>query len=45
MDFSVATVRPGSAPPGWVPVGACTLLTSEQPLRMARYDTLFAESL
>jgi hypothetical protein len=29
----------------WVPVDACTLPTAEQPLRLAEFDTLFAERL
>lgn len=29
----------------WVPVDACTLPTVEQPVRVAEFDTLFAESL
>ena len=33
-----------SAERPWVPVDACTLPTAEQPLRVAEWDTLFAES-
>ena len=33
---------PGMA---WVPVDACTLPTTEQPLRVAEFDDLFAASL
>lgn len=29
----------------WAPVDACTLPTVEQPLRVAEFDTLFAETL
>jgi hypothetical protein len=29
----------------WAPVDACTLPTSEQPLRVAEFDDLFATSL
>jgi hypothetical protein len=29
----------------WVPVGACTLPTAEQPLRVAEFDVLFATTL
>ena len=29
----------------WAPVDACTLPTAEQPLRVAEWDGLFAESL
>lgn len=37
--------RGGDVPPTWVPVDACTLPTVEQPVRVAEFDTLFAESL
>jgi hypothetical protein len=32
-------------PPTWVPVDACTLATVEQPVRVAEFDALFAETL
>ena len=31
--------------PTWVPVVACTLPTVEQPVRVAEFDALFAETL
>jgi hypothetical protein len=35
----------GDVPPTWVPVDACTLPTVEQPVRVAEFDALFAETL
>lgn len=35
----------GDVPPSWVPVDACTLPTVEQPVRVAEFDALFAETL
>ncbi len=45
MDLPLTAPRPGPAPADWVPVDACTLPTTEQPLRMAEFDDLFAAAL
>jgi hypothetical protein len=45
MDLPMTAPRTGPAPADWVPVDACTLPTSEQPLRAAEFDDLFAASL
>ena len=45
MDLPRTASRPDPAPAGWVPVDACTLPTSERPLRVAEFDDLFAASL
>ena len=37
--------RGGLTSADWVPVDACTLPTSEQPLRVAEFDDLFTASL
>lgn len=38
--------RGGDRPlPTWVAADACTLPTSEQPVRVAEFDALFAETL
>ena len=37
--------RGDDVPPTWVPVAACTLPTVEQPVRVAEFDALFAETL
>ena len=37
--------REDNVSPTWVPVDTCTLPTAEQPLRVAEFDTLFAETL
>lgn len=37
--------RPGAAAADWVAVGACTLPTADQPLRVAEFDDLFATAL
>ncbi len=37
--------RTGPAPADWVPVGACTLPTGAQPLRVAEFDDLFSTAL
>jgi len=43
MDQPVPAPRPG--PADWVPVDACTLPTTDQPLRAAEFDALFAVAL
>lgn len=45
MAQLVTFASPGDASPTWVPVDACTLPTVEQPVRIAEFDTLFAENL
>jgi hypothetical protein len=45
MDLPMTAPRTSPAPADWVPVDACTLPTSEQPLRVATFDDLFAASL
>lgn len=35
----------GDASPSWVAPDACTLPTVEQPMRVAEFDSLFAEAL
>jgi hypothetical protein len=35
----------GDGSPAWVPGDACTLPTVEQPVRVAEFDALFAETL
>ncbi|MGR6967480.1 hypothetical protein ACU610_23775 [Geodermatophilus sp. URMC 61] len=45
MDLSRTAPRTGPAPADWVPVDACTLPTSQQPLRVAEFDDLFAAAL
>lgn len=35
----------GDVPPPWVPIDACTLPTVEQPVRVAEFDALFAQTL
>jgi len=37
--------RVGDSSPTWVAPDACTLPTVEQPLRVAEFDSLFAEAL
>lgn len=37
--------RPSDTTPTWVPVEACTLPTVDQPVRVAEFDALFAETL
>jgi hypothetical protein len=45
MDLPLTAARTGPDPADWVPVDACTLPTTEQPLRVAEFDDLFATSL
>jgi hypothetical protein len=45
MDLPMTASGPGRAPADWVPVDACTLPTSEQPLRVAEFDDLFGTAL
>src|SRR5947209_12417027 len=45
MDLPLNTARDDFVPPTWVPVGACTLPTRKQPLRVAEFDALFAAAL
>ena len=45
MDLPTPPTRSGPHPPNWVSVSACSLPTAEQPLRVAAFDGLFAESL
>jgi hypothetical protein len=45
MDSPVTAPRPDPALTDWVPVNACALPTSAQPLRVAEFDELFAAAL
>jgi hypothetical protein len=45
MDLPMTASHPGPASANWAPVEACTLPTSEQPLRVAEFDDLFATAL
>jgi hypothetical protein len=40
-----SSVSSTSPPADWLPVDACTLPTTEQPLRVTEFDNLFAASL
>jgi hypothetical protein len=45
MDLAGTAAGTLTESAGWVPVDACTLPTSQQPLRVAEFDELFAEAL
>src|SRR4051794_692380 len=45
MDVPLTAPRTRPDPAAWVPVDACTLPTTEQPLRVAEFDDLFATAL
>jgi hypothetical protein len=45
MKSPLPDIGPRDAAMGWVPRDACTLPTTEQPLRAAEFDDLFAASL
>ena len=45
MSLPPFAPHPGPAPADWAPVGACTLPTADQPLRVAKFDDLFATAL
>jgi hypothetical protein len=45
MDLPLTAPRSGPAPADWLPVDACALPTSAQPLRVAEFDDLFAAAL
>lgn len=45
MDLPTPVSRPDPGSADWVPVDACTLPTSDRPLRLAEFDDLFATSL
>lgn len=45
-SVDLPTIAPhDAAATGWVPVDACRLPVAEQPLRLAEFDDLFAETL
>lgn len=45
MEAPLTGVNPRATGTGWVPVDACTLPTTERPLRAAEFDALFATHL
>jgi hypothetical protein len=45
MDLAMDTPDTRTESAWWVPADACTLSTGQQPLRVAEFDDLFAETL